>query len=94
MNQFNDFLILLDSNLSGSWWFPALLIGTGIFFTLYLRFPQFRYIKSAIKIVSGKNRNTDSDGERRVRKVTEKKTYFDSDEERHNPACSTSVEIL
>ena len=63
MNQFNDFLILLDSNLSGSWWFPALLIGTGIFFTLYLRFPQFRYFKSAIKIVSGKNRNTDSDGE-------------------------------
>jgi len=63
MVQFNDFLILLDSNLSGSWWFPALLIGTGIFFTIYLRFPQFRYFKSAIKIVSGKNRNTDSDGE-------------------------------
>ena len=63
MNQFNNFLILLDSNLSGSWWFPALLIGTGIFFTIYLRFPQFRYFKSAIKIVSGKNRNTDSDGE-------------------------------
>ena len=63
MNQFNDFLILLDSNLSGSWWFPALLIGTGIFFTIYLRFPQFRYFKSAIKIVSGKNTNTDSDGE-------------------------------
>ena len=36
----------------------------------------------------------DSDGQRRVRKVTEKKTYFDSDEQRHNPACSTSVEIL
>ena len=63
VNQFNDFLILLDSNLSGSWWFPALLIGTGIFFTIYLRFPQFRYFKSAIKIVSGKNTNTDSDGE-------------------------------
>ena len=59
MNQFNDFLILLDSNLSGSWWFPALLIGTGIFFTIYLRFPQFRYFKSAIKIVSCKNRNTE-----------------------------------
>ena len=36
----------------------------------------------------------DSDGQRRVRKVTEKKTFFDTDEERHNPACSTSVEIL
>ena len=27
----------------------------------------------------------DSDGQRRVRKVSEKKTYFDSDEQRHNP---------
>ena len=36
MEKFNDFLLLLDANLSGSWWFPALLIGTGIFFTIYL----------------------------------------------------------
>ena len=62
MEQFNNFLILLDSNLSGSWWFPALLIGTGIFFTVYLGFPQFKYFVSAIKIVSGKN-NSESDGE-------------------------------
>ena len=58
MEQFNNFLILLDSNLSGSWWFPALLIGTGIFFTIYLGFPQFKYFKSAFKIVSGKNKST------------------------------------
>ena len=63
MDKFNDFLILLDANLSGSWWFPALLIGTGIFFTLYLGFPQFKYFRSALKIVSGKTRNSDSDGE-------------------------------
>jgi AGCS family alanine or glycine:cation symporter len=63
MEKFNDFLLLLDSNLSGSWWFPALLIGTGIFFTIYLRFPQFRYFKSAINIVSGKNKSNESDGE-------------------------------
>jgi len=62
MEQFNSFLILLDSNLSGSWWFPALLIGTGIFFTIYLGFPQFKYFKSAFKIVSGKNKS-DSEGE-------------------------------
>ena len=62
MEQFNNFLILLDSNLSGSWWFPALLIGTGIFFTIYLGFPQFKYFKSAFKIVSGKNK-ADSEGE-------------------------------
>ena len=63
MEQFNNFLILLDSNLSGSWWFPALLIGTGIFFTIYLGFPQFKYFNSAFKIVSGKTKSTDQDGE-------------------------------
>ncbi len=63
MEQFNAFLVLLDSNLSGSWWFPALLIGTGIFFTIYLGFPQFKYFNSALKIVSGKTNNTESDGE-------------------------------
>ena len=63
MEQFNNFLILLDSNLSGSWWFPALLIGTGIFFTIYLGFPQFKYFNSALKIVSGKTKSADQDGE-------------------------------
>ena len=63
MEQFNNFLILLASNLSGSWWFPALLIGTGIFFTIYLGFPQFKYFNSALKIVSGKTKSTDQDGE-------------------------------
>ena len=63
MDQFNEFLILLDSNLSGSWWFPILLVGTGIFFTIYLGFPQFRFFGKAWHLVSGKNEKTDSDGE-------------------------------
>ena len=63
MDKFNDFLLLLDANLSGSWWFPALLIGTGIFFTIYLGFPQFKYFNSALKIVSGKTNNSETDGE-------------------------------
>jgi AGCS family alanine or glycine:cation symporter len=63
MDQFNEFLILLDSNLSGSWWFPILLVGTGIFFTIYLGFPQFRFFGKAWLLVSGKNKKTDSDGE-------------------------------
>ena len=63
MEQFNDFLIFLDSNLSGSWWFPALLIGTGIFFTIYLGFPQFRFFGSAWRLVSGKGDKTDAEGE-------------------------------
>ena len=63
MDQFNEFLILLDSNLSGSWWFPILLVGTGIFFTIYLGFPQFRFFGKAWHLVSGKNKKTDADGE-------------------------------
>ncbi|MGB1067460.1 MAG: alanine/glycine:cation symporter family protein [Gammaproteobacteria bacterium] len=63
MDQFNEFLILLDSNLSGSWWFPILLVGTGIFFTIYLGFPQFKFFGKAWHLVSGKNKKTDSDGE-------------------------------
>ena len=63
MEQFNSFLVLLDSNLSGSWWFPALLIGTGVYFTIYLGFPQFKYFKSAFNIVSGKANNNETDGE-------------------------------
>ena len=63
MNQFNEFLLLLDSNLSGSWWFPILLVGTGIFFTIYLGFPQFKFFGKAWKLVSGKNTKSDAEGE-------------------------------
>ncbi|MDA9867036.1 sodium:alanine symporter family protein [Gammaproteobacteria bacterium] len=63
MTQFNDFLLLLDSNLSGSWWFPILLVGTGIFFTVYLGFPQFRFFGKAWKLVSSKNNKSDEEGE-------------------------------
>ena len=63
MDAFNNFLILLDSNLSGSWWFPALLIGTGIFFTFYLGFPQFKFFGNGWRIVSGKYDKSESKGE-------------------------------
>ena len=63
MVQFNDFLITLDGYLSGSWWFPILLVGTGIFFTIYLGFPQFKFFGKALNLVSGKNYNQDSEGE-------------------------------
>ena len=63
MEAFNNFLILLDGNLSGSWWFPALLIGTGIFFTFYLGFPQFKFFGNGWRIVSGKYDKSESKGE-------------------------------
>ena len=63
MVAFNEFLLLLDGYLSGSWWFPALLIGTGIFFTAYLGFPQFRFFAHGWRIVTGKGPKNEADGE-------------------------------
>lgn len=46
-------LISLDGLLAGSSWFPYLLLFTGLFFTLYLKFPQVRYFRHAIKVARG-----------------------------------------
>jgi alanine or glycine:cation symporter, AGCS family len=54
MQQFNDFLAKIDGYIGGSQWFVFFLLGTGVFFTIYLRFPQIRYFKHAIFIVRGK----------------------------------------
>ncbi|MGQ9621122.1 MAG: alanine/glycine:cation symporter family protein [Bacteroidales bacterium] len=54
MQSINDFLVMLDGYIGGHPWFVCLLLGTGIFFTLYLGFPQFRFFRHAIDIVRGK----------------------------------------
>ena len=54
MDAVNDFLIFIDGYLGSALWFPALLLSTGIFFTIYLGFPQIRYFKHAIGITMGK----------------------------------------
>jgi len=54
MHKFNDFLVMLDGYLGGHPWFMVLLIGTGVFFTIYLGFPQIRYFRHAIRITGGK----------------------------------------
>ncbi len=54
MDAINEFLKLLDEFLGGSPWFPYLLLGTGVFFTIYLKFPQIRFFRHAIRIVRGK----------------------------------------
>ncbi|NLO02080.1 MAG: sodium:alanine symporter family protein [Bacteroidales bacterium] len=60
MNKLNDFLSVIDSFIGGSQWFVFLLLGTGLFFTLYLKFPQFRYLRHSFRIVLGK---FDKDGD-------------------------------
>ena len=60
MHQLNDFLGRIDGHLGGSQWFVFLLLGTGVFFTIYLKFPQFRYLKHSLRIVRGKfDKDTD-----------------------------------
>lgn len=54
MNFLNDLLLQLDGLLGGAFWFPYVLLGTGLFFTLYLGFPQLRYFGRALRIVRGK----------------------------------------
>ncbi|GAB5498093.1 MAG: hypothetical protein PsegKO_04040 [Pseudohongiellaceae bacterium] len=54
MDAVNDFLIYLDGFLGSAIWFPFLLLSTGVFFTLYLGFPQIRYFKHAVGVVTGK----------------------------------------
>ena len=63
MQQFNEFLIFIDQYLGSSSWFVPLLLGTGIFFTFYLIFPQLRYFTFALKVVRGKFDKKDDQGD-------------------------------
>jgi len=63
MQKVNDFLLFLNDYLGGHQWFVFFLLGTGIFFTLYLGLPQFRYFKHAIRIVKGRYDRADDVGD-------------------------------
>ncbi len=63
MQKVNDFLLTLNDYLGGHQWFVFFLLGTGIFFTFYLKFPQIRYFGHAIKIVKGKFDHKDDIGD-------------------------------
>lgn len=63
MDSLHDFFKLMDSVLGGAWWFPYALLGTGAFFTIYLKFPQIRFFKHACKVVSGKFDKGDEPGD-------------------------------
>ena len=54
MDAVNDFLIYIDGFLGSAIWFPTFLLATGVFFTLYLGFPQIRYFRHAIGVTTGK----------------------------------------
>ena len=43
MEGLSNLLVNLDGYLGSAQYFPILLLGTGVFFTIYLGFPQIRY---------------------------------------------------
>ncbi len=63
MNALNDILIYIDGFIGSAFWFPYLLLGTGLFFTIYLKFPQIIYFKRAWQILSGKHHSSDAEGD-------------------------------
>ena len=63
MEVFHSLLKSMDGMLGGAWWFPYVLLGTGLFFTIYLKFPQVRYFKHAWKVVTGKYDKADAPGD-------------------------------
>jgi AGCS family alanine or glycine:cation symporter len=54
MQALNEIFATIDGYIGGSNWFVYLLLGTGLFFTLYLKFPQVRYFRHAFFMVTGK----------------------------------------
>lgn len=63
MEALNNFLLMLDGFLGSAFWFPYVLLGTGLFFTIYLKFPQIRFFKHGWKVVSGKYTHDDDPGD-------------------------------
>ncbi|MDG1707257.1 MAG: amino acid carrier protein [Emcibacteraceae bacterium] len=56
MLEVNDFLVSIDKFIGSAQWFPFYLIGIGLFFTIYLGFPQIRFFKHAWGVLLGKDK--------------------------------------
>jgi alanine or glycine:cation symporter, AGCS family len=49
LESLTGFLDLLDSFLGSARYFPFVLLGTGLVFTVYLKFPQIRFFRQALR---------------------------------------------
>ena len=63
METFTTILEFLTFWLVDQYWFPVFLIGSGIFFTIYLGFPQIKYFNHGWRILTGKYVKDDTKGE-------------------------------
>lgn len=63
MQQVDNFLSSIDSYIGSAGWFPFALLGVGLFFTIYLKFPQIRFFRFALQVVKGKFDRKDDEGD-------------------------------
>ena len=63
MEALTGLLNFLDSLMGSAQYFPFVLLGTGIFFTIYLKFPQIRFFNHAWRIVKGKYDRKEDEGD-------------------------------
>jgi len=63
MGAFENAIEFLDSWLGSAVYFPYLLLGVGLFFTLYLKFPQIRFFPHAWQVLRGRYTKSDAPGD-------------------------------
>ena len=63
MEKTLEVLGTIDSYIGGSQWFVMFLLLTGLFFTIYLRFPQIRFFRHSFSVLMGGNSKKDAHGE-------------------------------
>ena len=63
MELFESLMNFLDGYLGSAVYFPFLLLGVGLFFTLYLGFPQLRFFAHAWGVLLGRHTPEDAEGD-------------------------------
>ena len=63
MDLIESLLNGLDGYLGSAAYFPIVLLGVGIFFTIYLGFPQIRYFRHSWNVLLGKYSDDDDPGD-------------------------------
>ena len=63
MAAFESLISFLDGYLGSAAYFPFLLLGVGVFFTLYLGFPQVRFFSHAWAVLRGTHTGPDAPGD-------------------------------
>ena len=63
MDSVERVLSVLDGHLGAAVWFPYVLLGVGVFFTIYLGVPQVRYFVRAWGVLFGRHGRSDAEGD-------------------------------